>query len=240
MKKVKELKGFILGFIVCFILTNTIAFAAPIKKTISVLENKIGLIIDGVQRNSSQQSFIYNGSIYVPVDSITKHLGKKATYDGKNGKLYISNTGSIVKGLKEVDLFTKAYVEGSKVNLVNIDKERKKIDFSMNPFMDGTEIGSGIYTAKYSVVYPLNSLATQLSGSIGTDDCLSEMVVSIYDENGRVLYKSGKIKSGMDDIKFNVDVKNVLKVKIEFDVKKEYSIGCDAYIKDLKILTTDY
>jgi len=92
MKNKNNIKIFLSGFIFCLIITNTIVFGESIKKSISVEFRNIKLVIDGVERITKDEPFLYNDKAYVPLRLVSESLGKDVTWDGKNNKIYIGIT----------------------------------------------------------------------------------------------------------------------------------------------------
>lgn len=92
--------------------------------------------------------------------------------------------------------------------------------------------------------YSLNGLATKLIGQIAPySGSNSEKVVkyTICDENDKILYSSEKMKEGTEWQNINLDVKNVLYIKLKVEVIGDFDYnGISPAFRDLRILTTDY
>lgn len=214
-----------------------ITSGASTKRKIDVIYQGIKVVVDNVEKKISPEPFIYNGEIYVPAKAITGTLNKK--YAFKNNKVYISNTGTVVKEYKEINLAKKPYISADSGELITVETKDNKVpttDIYYNSIQqDGT----------YTLVYALNGLAKTLSCSVGHlyeyGSNKPEMQFSFYDENDKLLYSGGVMKKGMDLHPVSINVTGALQVKIKITVSNT-SVFDQAYpgLKDLKILTTDY
>lgn len=86
MKKLKSLKGFVLGFLVCALLT-TAANAGGIYESISVLMGSMNIFIDN--EPVEIDNMVYNGTTYVPIRKISELFGKVVDYDASTDSISI-------------------------------------------------------------------------------------------------------------------------------------------------------
>ncbi|MBE7026940.1 MAG: hypothetical protein E7410_05190 [Ruminococcaceae bacterium] len=77
--KNKTLKGFVLGFLVCAVLTGTVAYAGDIYESISVIMGKMNIYLGDTPMDID--NIVYNGTTYVPLRDFSKKLGKSISYD---------------------------------------------------------------------------------------------------------------------------------------------------------------
>ena len=85
--KNKTLKGFILGFLVCALLTGTISYADDIYESISVIMGKMNIYFGDTQVNID--NIVYNGKTYVPLREFSTKLGKSVSYDAATDSVTI-------------------------------------------------------------------------------------------------------------------------------------------------------
>jgi hypothetical protein len=88
MKKRSYLKGLISGILIALLATN-IVFAATTN--IKVTFDNIRIIFDGVEKKPAADSkpITYNGKVYVPLDFVSRSVGKDYTWDSKNKIAYV-------------------------------------------------------------------------------------------------------------------------------------------------------
>ena len=91
----KGLKGFILGFTVCSVLSSTVVFADTLEKSISVVYDNIKIIVDGNKiepkdsNGNTVEPFTYNGTTYLPVRAIANAVGKELVWDSSTNTVYL-------------------------------------------------------------------------------------------------------------------------------------------------------
>lgn len=110
----RELKGFVLGVLVCAVLFGGIVYAATTTKTIQVTYSGIKMTLDGDEiipkdaLGNSVEPFAYNGSTYLPVRAVAEAFGKNVEWDGKNNTIVFSSEKEVEKP-KGTDLSTLDY-----------------------------------------------------------------------------------------------------------------------------------
>ena len=77
--KNKMLKGFVLGFLLCALLTGTVSYANNIYENIWVLIGKMNIYLGDALLDID--NIVYNGTTYVPLRAFSKELGKTISYD---------------------------------------------------------------------------------------------------------------------------------------------------------------
>jgi len=86
----KQIKGFILGFIVCAVIIASVpAFAKVATKSIKVLLNSISVKVNTT--TLAKDNIIYNSKIYVNASSVSKALGKTYSWDKKSNVVTIKD-----------------------------------------------------------------------------------------------------------------------------------------------------
>jgi prefoldin subunit 5 len=191
-------------------------------------------IVDGVEKSPNKKAIVCNGELYLPAKYVTEAVGKNYTWDSAGKKIYISNTGEVVKPLKKVYLYKKPYVDSTFKKLgIDDDESGNKLIGSWLDDNDTTYI-----------IYALNGKATKLNASIGVGNDYENssgdgyIKYTIYDENDNLLYTSPKVIATTEWQDINVDVTGKLQVKI---VITSYGDSPEwVNLRNLNVLTTDY
>ena len=93
MHRVRDILTGALAMALVFALASP-AGAALAGKTIQVLTG-VDIYVDGVEMKPTDangkpvDTFVYNGTTYVPLRAVSQYLGKAVSYDGKNQRVYI-------------------------------------------------------------------------------------------------------------------------------------------------------
>ncbi|MCX7746372.1 MAG: glycosyl hydrolase family 18 protein [Clostridia bacterium] len=132
-KKILKIYMMICIVVISFLYFLTLGFAAENSKTIHVTSNKVYLLVNG--KVVKGNNFLYNGTTYVPIRTISEMLGKEVSWNRSTNTASINdhNTGAVVvtralrsfQGIREkyiqVDLNRiHIIVNGSRVNKENI------------------------------------------------------------------------------------------------------------------------
>ncbi|WP_426453666.1 peptidylprolyl isomerase [Paenibacillus sp. S-38] len=86
-----KFKGLVLGLTLGTLLAGTAVYAAG-SSQIEVAFREIKYLFDGVEKQPTAeqgQSFIYNGTTYVPLRFVSEALGQKVEWDGENNRIWI-------------------------------------------------------------------------------------------------------------------------------------------------------
>jgi foldase protein PrsA len=110
-----KVKGLVLGLSLGVMLTGSIAYASGTQ--IEVYFKNIKYMFDGNEKNPTAEqgeSFIYNGTTYVPLRFVSEALGKEVAWDGDTDTIWLG---------KKVDLSTiVATYEGGQVTRGEFEK----------------------------------------------------------------------------------------------------------------------
>lgn len=116
----KELKGFVVGFAVCTILSSVV-FAKPIEQTITAVYDSIKIYVDGVRiepkdaNGNVVEPFTYNGTTYLPVRAIANAIGKDVEWDSNTNSVYLGkkpDTADATDNSKMVNKYVTITKEG--------------------------------------------------------------------------------------------------------------------------------
>lgn len=96
MKKSNRTYSFLLGMLTMALLVGLVipGVAASTQKAISV-SSGVTIFVDGVEMKPTDvngnpvETFLYNGTTYVPLRAVSQYLGKAVNWDGSNRRVYI-------------------------------------------------------------------------------------------------------------------------------------------------------
>ena len=91
MKNNKTIRGFILGFLVCTLLTGTLSYADDVYENISVLMGQMNIFLGDTPLEID--NIVYNDTTYVPLRAFSTKLGKTVTYDETTNSVTIRDKG---------------------------------------------------------------------------------------------------------------------------------------------------
>ena len=220
MGKSKKARCLILGLVVmmAFGAMAIPVVAAVIQKQITVATG-VNIYVDDTKLNPTDvngnpvEVFIYNGTTYLPVRSVAEAVGKPVLWDGKTRSVYLGkhDTDEPAVMLHELDYFDRSSefrtYRDVKDNLGN------SYDYGF------ASRGSGWQT------YNINGKYTKMKGkyilSYEYRDTNYENRFKVYGD-GKLIYNSTVMTSGVFPIDFEIDLRGVLELKIEID---KYSYG---------------
>lgn len=96
MRKLHHARDILIGMLLMTILMGLMGAAAT-QKNITVTTG-IPIYVDGVEMKPTDangnpvETFIYNGTTYVPLRAVSQYLGKAVKWDGNNRSVYIGET----------------------------------------------------------------------------------------------------------------------------------------------------
>jgi len=225
----EKAKYFILGMLVCAILSTTV-FSAADGGTIQMIEAVIGgvkIYIDDVQLNAKDAKgnpvypIITNGTTYLPVRAVGEALGKAVHWDPKTSSVYIGkhDSDTPVASLVDMDYFDSTYASrwdeisgtGKKDNLGNVHLKGATVLYEGN------------------LTYLINQKYTRFTGGIALDfgdrSTKYDSIVKIYGDD-QLIYTSPVMTGGTYPVKYDIDVTGVIQLKIEWDTR-DYLILSD-------------
>ena len=151
------------------------AGAAMTSKTIQVLTGA-EIYVDGVELNPTDangkpvETFVYNGTTYVPLRAVSQSLGKAVNWDGENQRVYIGEAPGMKQYLNTV---CPPYQTSEYYTPVTVSMAGKKY---ANVMRLGWDYGSGW------AMYNLNGQYSTLDFVIGHIDGrgMTESTLNIY------------------------------------------------------------
>ena len=207
MHRVRDILTGALAMALVFALASP-AGAALAGKTIQVLTG-VAIYVDGVEMKPTDangkpvDTFVYNGTTYVPLRAVSQYLGKAVSYDGKNQRVYIGEA----PGMKQYLLTVCPPYQTSSVEMpATLEMGGKKYANVMKCIhgqMDATAL------------FNLNGQYKTLSFDMGHEDggdSWGEGQVDIY-LDGELAFSADM---SWDELPkhFEVDIHNALQMKI--------------------------
>ena len=159
------------------------------------------------------ETFIYDGTTYLPIRAVSEALGKPVQWDGSTLSVYIGkHTGSTpVAWLAEMDYFQEGY------SSTDWEYDKKIKDNLGNEHIHSLFIDSRYSNGEGFVKYKLNAQYSRLTASFfqkysyRNSTTIQELVIS---GDGKELW-SGSLSGGMDPIDIDIDLTGVLELEIE-------------------------
>ena len=126
-------------------------------------------MVDNVDRTpKNKKALMYEGSIYVPIQELSDSIGKKVTWDAKNGVLYLGNSKGQIEYLTDIKPYNVSEFENKMMQTKSY-----KIDSIMTMANKKYSKGIQLHPEGYqmrSIFYNLDGVYTSISGLIGVDD----------------------------------------------------------------------
>lgn len=215
MKRARNLRNFLAGVLTTVLVLALVvpAGAALTGKTIQVLTG-VDIYVDGVEMKPTDatgkpvETFVYNGTTYVPLRAVSQSLGKNVKWDGANRRVYIGE------------------VPGEKQYLLSVcppyqtDGYKAPSTFTMA----GQKYANGLTIDHGYALFNLNGQYDTMSFTIGCIDDASRYFgdkgTSSYDIflDGELIF-SMNVNLEMMPQKFEIPLNGALQMKItnEFD-----------------------
>jgi len=218
----QTMKGFVAGFVVCALLSSTVAFAAGglMKETFY----GINVVVDGkaMQFTDDMRPFIMDGRTFLSLRAIGEALGKTVEWNGITSTAYIGPKPG-------ADLYLPDVVPAYEVSSAE-EYSALKSGGKDSVKMAGVEYTNAllIHTKGGNLLYNLNGKYTQLSGIIGHRDggYLSDKSTTICSVEiwcDGVLRKKFDLTGDAYPEEFTVDLRGVLQLKISAIAIQGYS-----------------
>lgn len=233
------LKGFVTGVIFSSLLIGGTVFAEPIQKDISATFDGIKTYVNGVVATAKDadgneaEPFKYNGVVYVPLDTV-KQFSSDVKWDDSSNSVYFGkkDTSSPDAWLDEKDNFScQGSFYSGKGNKLWDQYEDK--DNTGNKYEHGVKLDLYNYAGAGWVQneYLLNNEYKTLSGKFVLCDVSKnkkhKATLEIYGD-GKLLYKSTKMTTGVLPIDFKVDVQGVTKIGFKISHDTDFNLGGDS------------
>ncbi|MCX7747946.1 MAG: copper amine oxidase N-terminal domain-containing protein [Clostridia bacterium] len=221
----ERVKGFIAGGIVVGLL-STSGFAAPVRKNITAVYDKIKIFINGADKTPYQEEmkpFIVNGRTFISLRYASEVLGKKVLWNSATKSVFISDTGNTKE---DVYFYTQPYIKSDK-NLV-FDSGRKLLycEYNLDVWggtnVDKVEDGKGYVERK--IVYNMDGLSKKVFGTlkmIDDSNGIAEGKVTIYNEKNVKIYESPFIRKSSLPQEFSFNTSGVRQMKVVFRLQSD-------------------
>lgn len=209
----KQIKAFVLGFIVCFLLLGASlpVMAGNVSKTISVVFNGINIVVNGNQ--VQVDNILYDGTTYAPLREVAEMLGKEVLWDAETNTAAIQEIPKPIQDFeqtlplafsdgKEIYLFpsqTEMFVDesgsyyatlGSIPMLIGLYNNEYTIQETDNPFVSGqlTPMNFASEYVEWETHY-LNASETYMKGKISNGDLSYEFSLEPDNQKNIIVYQ---------------------------------------------------
>lgn len=228
----QKLQGLFAGALICTMLTSAMVFAKEGSETINVIYDNIKILIDGKEfeptdaNGNAVEPFIYNGTTYLPVRAIATAFDKDVDWEAQTSTVSLgSKNYDWLDQMGFVDYETTgknntfaAISEGTKMS--DGIKYDRGIYFNIVPYIGegATENNDGTLDCYQEVSYLLNSQYKTFDGIIAELNGYRGIAQMKFYGDGKLIYSSPVISSGMKSTKFSIDISNVkiLKIRAEY------------------------
>jgi len=218
-----KIKGFAAGVAATLLVSTTVvpAVAAGVTKTAELYYNNIKVVIEGKRADLKDalgnpvEPFTINGTTYLPVRAVANALDMAVDWDGKTQTVYLGASEEMEQPsvwLKDLDVFAgRTYnsalneVEfgGPAYNSYFTDNTGKVYDNYMSIYTDVSYILNGKYKTLKGTWYLTNQ----------DKNSSTEWRILVYGDD-EMLYASESVMKGSMPAEINVDVSNVMVMKI--------------------------
>lgn len=186
MKKLNRIRDILLGIVLMAAFVGLMG-AATAQKDITVATD-LSIYVDGMEMKPTDangnpvETFIYNGTTYVPLRAVSEYLGKAVKWDGNNRRVYIGE----VPGEKQYLLDVCPPYE------TNYYKSPATITMAGNKYTNGFILSRGFSTDFGYAYFNLNGRYNTLNFDIGHVDG-KDMMDGTCD-----IYLDGKLAVSLD------------------------------------------
>ena len=159
--------------------------AALTGKKIDVLQG-IEIFVDGVRldpkdaNGKSVETFVYNGTTYIPLRAVSQALGKAVNYDGNTKRAYIGSSPMTTGSYRMEDVCQPYQISGYMVMRTGSETFQ----------MGGGEYGNGLYASPWGgyALFNLNGAYKSLTLDLGHVDGtrMDDSEVTFYVDDVRV------------------------------------------------------
>ena len=220
----QQIQGAVLGCILTVLLMGTVtAIANDGIRNISVTFRSIRLIINGqlvIPRDAAGnviEPFIWNGTVYLPLQTIGDALNMDVRWDGNTSTVYLDDEPArdVVRGHSWLDHMQQLNLQRGDIRHTMAAWRAGDGSFDRGLRFSIRNIASD-QNSWQSVDIPLNANYNIFAGKMVHSGILAHqkpVQIRIYGD-GRLLYASPTISPGTIPIPFSIDVTNVLMLQI--------------------------
>ena len=229
---ISVVKKRLISVVVLLVTISVLALAEPTYNTIKVMYNNIKVYYDMSlitaldAKGDIIEPFVYNGEVYMPIKAVAKAMNKNLSWDKANNYIYLgkSDIDAPIVWLDGLVYFNYQRIwDRCGFGGWSTEKDKDNLGNSYRRGYKFIQAGDGYYTKSKSWQYAEYFLDQQYQYLKGTFvlhyDCRSDPVAEtdtflrIYGDD-ELLYTSPPMRAGVLPIKFSVDVKNMIKIKI--------------------------
>jgi hypothetical protein len=238
----KRLQGIIAGLIIGSIIYTALpSVALSLQKTIGVFTG-VNIYVDDIKLDPKDangnpvETFVYNGTTYLPVRAISSALGKPIVWEGETSSVYIGKHSSDKPAAQLIDLdyFVNSNMyrskPGSSLGKDTFDSETYLKELLIDNLGNTHQNAFGYHSGN-SIIYKLNGQYSRLSGvfywlySQRSNGSKAQLV--IYGDNETIYNK--EISYLDEPLDVSLDITGVLELKIYMDGDWSFSQGRAAF-----------
>lgn len=193
MKK-QNILSFLAGILTAVTLATLAqpALAALSKKTIEVFTG-VDIYVDGVEMKPTDvngnevETFIYNGTTYVPLRAVSQSLGYNVNWDGANQRVYIGEMPGQKQYLMEVcPPYTVEHYNAWHRCETYLAEKTEYFTMGGKKYTNGLTM-AGCYSANTYALFNLNGKYSSLSLTIGPVDGAEDPSDIVFIVDGKVV-----------------------------------------------------
>lgn len=220
MEAKQKFKYFVLGMVAMTVFSLVVgpSMAIMVQKQIKV-STGVNVYVDDVKlkpvdaNGNPIETFIYNGTTYLPVRAVADAVGKPVFWDGKTSSVYLGkhDMEEPIVMLHELDYFAT----GGNTRFKTYTDVKDNLGNSYNFAIAAHDIS---YSDGWQTYY-LNGIYSKMKGRYilnyehrGTD---SENRFKVYGDS-KLIYSSPVMTGGVHPVDFEIDLTGVLELKIEY------------------------
>ena len=219
----ERIKGIVIGFILCAVLTtSTAVLANQVTRSITVTSGHINLVVNGepvIPRDGQGnivEPFVYDGTTFLPVRALANALGQEVDWDGDTYTVYIGQAPSAV--VREIHLFNSAFLEVGYINWFRVSGDEHDNMIRLKRW-NGNWWTDDARTRSNHIVYPLEmSRNATFEATIVSHEFNQMTKVYRFYGDGTLLWTSPVVHNAMAPMPISIDVSGIAELRIEVDI----------------------
>ncbi len=212
-------RGFWAGMITMLVLVSLVTTALAVSSKSIEVTSDVTIYIDGEElipkdaNGNTVETFIYNGTTYIPLRAVGEAFNKEVEWDGSTRSVYIGTNPDDPSGVTDSTYTDPAY-------FIDVIKPYQSAYYyePKSVTVQGKTYTKSFYMERNGYAYyNLNGEYTTMSFDVGHRDGYNEShsVLKIY-LDGEIAYTINMVPSGVPS-HYDLPLNNALQMKIEVD-----------------------